>query len=136
MNTKKWLLATVAGFAAVWFYGAFWHLIVFKSFFSGAEMLTVTRKDYLLPLIILGDIVWAGGLSYLYPLIKMNGSPAARGLKIGLVTGAMRGGIWALIVYGIYNIPTGAYIANAAGFSLTQGLLGGVAIALVYGRKF
>ena len=133
-NLTKFILAGIAGFAAVWFFGALWHLILFKDFFSGPEMQSINRPSYILPIIILGDLLWAFGLAYLYPLIQMKGKPAARGLKIGLITGVMRGGIWAFIVFGVFLVPTTAYLANALAFSVIQGLLGGLCTALVYKR--
>ena len=62
------------------------------------------------------------------------GSGLARGLKLGLLTGIMRAGVHGLVVYGVFNIPTAAYIPNGLAFSLIQCVLGGAAVGLVYGK--
>jgi|SRR5581483_11110553 len=138
MNVKKLLLSWVAGFAVLFLFGGLWHVGLFGSYYYGPSMASAfrTMEGSKMGLIVLADLLRALVMAYLYPWGASKGSPLSQGLRYGTAMGLLFVAIWALMVYAVINVTDPSYLAMDGIFSLAQGILSGVAIALVYGKKY
>jgi len=137
MNIKKFLFATVAGFLVLFLFGGLWHVFLFKDFYYGPGMNAIFRSvdGAKHGQIMLADLLRAGVLAYLFPFGHGKGSALGQGIRFGLPMGILFVAIWVLMADAVMQVPAGNYVPLESAFSLLQGVLGGVAIALVYGRK-
>ena len=136
MNTKKFLLATVAGFVGNFVAYFILEEIALKSymqehFYKASGAADPATLSPALPMIAVLCMVLI--MSYLYPKGYENGKPVIEGLKFGILLG-----LFAAIPFGIFfnllfSIGSGPTLTLILVFT-AEVTVSSLAIALVYGR--
>ena len=131
MNVKKWFLAGLVGFVVMFILSGLWYMLIMDAFYreqAGALM----REEYNFIFIVLGYLVMAFLMSFIYPIGYKGGSPAKEGLRFGVLIGLL---VWLssnLILYGAHNMTLSATLVDSGWHVVEEGI-GGLVIALVYG---
>ena len=123
MNVKKWFLAGLLGFVVMFILSGLWYMLIMDAFY---------REQYNFIFIVLGYLVMAFLMSYIYPIGYKGGSPAKEGLRFGVLIGLL---VWLssnLILYGAHNMTLSATLVDSGWHVVEEGI-GGLVIALVYG---
>jgi len=131
MDTKKLALSLLAGFVVMFLLGFLWHQFIMSGFYDD-QLGDIARPEPKVGFIVLGYLVLALLMAYIYPIGSKGGSPTLEGLKFG----ALMGLLWILphgLVYvGVANFTFTYAIVDGLWHVVEEGL-GGVVIGLVYG---
>jgi len=125
-----------AGYVAATFVGGFvWHLLLFKQTYI--ELKIFTRiEDPIIPLGLSAMILQGAILAYVYPLLMPRRSPAAEGLRFGVLAGLFLATSAVLAEAGKnYVTSLSNWLALETTYYLLQFMLSALVIGLVYGRK-
>ena len=134
MDTKKMILSTLAGFVAMFALAYLWHVIVMGSFYD-EQFANTARAAPQFPFIVLAYLVLAILMAYIYPIGYKGGTAVSEGIKFGILIGLLSALPSNLVTYGVSNVPSLAGpIVDAIWHVLEQGV-GGIVVALVYGRN-
>jgi hypothetical protein len=88
-----------------------------------------------LPLVYCGYLLLALLMSLLYTrILRSVSSPAASGLRFGLVTAVVWLMPYSIVLFGVYDFPYQALPLDF-GWALVEQGLGGVIIGLIYGKR-
>ncbi len=87
MDFKKFSMAVVGGFFAMFILSGLWHRVILKSFYT--EHLTSTLAEPNILFIVLGYLILEAIMAYLYPLGYKGGSPLKEGLRFGIIIGLL-----------------------------------------------
>ncbi len=131
MNVKKWFLAGLVGFVVMFILSGLWYMLIMDAFYR-EQVGALMREQYNFIFIVLGYIVMAFLMSYIYPIGYKGGSPAKEGLRFGVLIGLL---VWLssnLILYGAHNMTFSATLVDSGWHVVEEGI-GGLVIALVYG---
>lgn len=130
---KKFILATIVYSIISLILGVTWHFALFKELYH--ELGIYNREPPIIPLGFASMIIQGVILAYLYPLFYKGGSPIKQGIKFGLIMG--------LFLFSVSTLANGAkiqvtsmstWLAIQTGFHLSQFILVGAGIGLVYGK--
>ncbi|MEE9167080.1 MAG: DUF2177 family protein [Candidatus Neomarinimicrobiota bacterium] len=131
MNTKKLALSFLAGAVAMTLLGFLWHQVIMSGFYD-EQLGDVLRSEPNVAFVVLGYLVLALLMAYIYPIGYKGGSPTSQGLKFGILMGL----IWVLphgLVYvGVLNFTLTYTIVDGIWHVVEEGV-GGVVIGLLYG---
>lgn len=136
MDIKKLAIATIASFATMFVVGYLGHMYLLADFFANNTGIIgdVNREAPLIPFIALGSITLAFLMSYMYPKGVEGTNHIMQGLKFGVIIGI----IWIVphttILYGATTVFSKTFILGDSLWHLVEQGLGGVVIALVYGK--
>ena len=131
MNVKKWFLAGLVGFVVMFILSGLWYMLIMDAFYR-EQVGGLMREQYNFIFIVLGYLVMAFLMSYIYPIGYKGGSPAKEGLRFGVLIGLL---VWLssnLILYGAHNMTLSATLVDSGWHVVEEGI-GGLVIALVYG---
>jgi len=131
MNVKKWFLAGLVGFVVMFVLSGLWYMLIMDAFYR-EQVGALMREQYNFIFIVLGYLVMAFLMSYIYPIGYKGDSPAKEGLRFGVLIGLL---VWLssnLILYGAHNITLSATLVDSGWHVVEEGI-GGLVIALVYG---
>jgi len=131
MNVKKWFLAGLVGFVVMFILSGLWYMLIMDAFYR-EQVGALMREQYNFIFIVLGYLVMAFLMSYIYPIGYKGGSPAKEGLRFGVLIGLL---VWLssnLILYGAHNMTLSATLVDS-GWHIVEEGIGGIVIALVYG---
>jgi uncharacterized membrane protein len=131
MNVKKWFLAGLVGFVVMFILSGLWYMLIMDAFYR-EQVGALMREQYNFIFIVLGYLVMAFLMSYIYPIGYKGGSPAKEGLRFGVLIGLL---VWLssnLILYGAHNMTLSATLVDSGWHVVEEGI-GGLVIALVYG---
>ena len=134
MNTKKYLLATLA-FIIVGFVIAFvWHLVLFKSVYDSLKIYSIE------PIIVLGFISFIlEGLAFVYvfQFFRRGKEPVQESLIFGLVVyGVIMGGV-GVLAEGAKHATTSllTWLIIESAFYILTGIILGIIVGLIYGKS-
>lgn len=131
MNTKKFILASLAGGIVTFLLGGLWHAIILADFYE-THSAALARPEPNMIMVALGSLVIAVLMAYTYPIGYKGGSAVKEGFRFGALIGL----IWvlpvSLIFSGVWNYPLVAVIVDSAWHIVEQGVVG-IVIALIYG---
>jgi hypothetical protein len=132
MNFKKLLLASVAGFAVMFALAGLWHNLIMEQFYKSYKLAALGGHE---PVpILLGYLILALLMAYIYPKGYSGGSPAKEGLKFGIIIGLLWILPHSLVLFGeSLSTSTEKLIINTIWHLVEQGG-GGIAIGLVYSK--
>lgn len=136
MDIKKLAIATIASFVTMFLLGYLGHVILLADFFANnpGKIGDVSREPMLLEYIALGTLVLAFMMSYIYPKGVESSNTIKEGLKFGVIIGI----IWIVphttILYGVSTIFSKTFILGDSLWHLFEQGMGGVVIAMVYGK--
>jgi len=133
MNGKKWFLAGLAGFAVMFALSGLWYMVLMSKFYRAQDQ-GIMREQFNFLFIVLGYIVLAFLMSLIYPVGYKGGSPAKEGLRFGVLIGLV---VWLtanLTIHGVLKNTLASALVDSVWHIVEQGI-GGIAIALVYGKS-
>jgi hypothetical protein len=129
MNWKKWLLSGLAGLVVMFALSGLWYQVLTPQ----QHRLVISRTDFLIPYLIAGYLVLAFLMAKIYPLGYKGGSPVKEGLVFGGLIGLILGLSNNLIYYAVWSMPGSLQLIDSL-WQIVEKSLGGLAIALVWGR--
>ncbi len=133
MDIKKFSMAVVGGFFAMYILGSLWHAVLMHNFYEkygGDSMLTEPNLLF----IILGVLILAVLMAYMYPLGYKGGSPLKEGLRFGVVIGLLWILPYNVIMIGVVGTSKTLVVVDALWHIVEQGV-GGIVIGYVYRSK-
>jgi hypothetical protein len=133
MNWGKLGLASVVGAVVFVVVGFVWHAVLFAATYQQLAG-SLMRAEPMVQVALLSEVLRAVLLAYLYPIGYQGGAPWKEGLRFGVLMGLFSALI-TLIYVGVLNFDGfGVFWMDLLFFSI-QGGIGGIGIALVYGRR-
>ena len=133
MDIRKFSLAVVGGTVAMFLLGGLWHLLLMSNFYekyAGDRALVEPNMFF----IILGVLILASLMAYMYPQGYKGGSPLKEGLRFGVVIGLL----WILpfnvIMVGVMGTAKTLVLVDTLWHLVEQGV-GGIVIGYVYRSK-
>ena len=134
MNTKKFLLATVAGFVGnVVAYFVLEGLILKAYMKSNIYEVTGASMEGAMYMPLLAVLIMALIMAYLYPKGYEGGSPVAEGIRFGILLGLFAGVPFGIFFNMMFPIGFGPAIVLILVYAL-ETTAAGLLIALVYGK--
>ena len=127
MNWMRFILATVGGFIALAVVGFVWHVVIFAGTYSAMTQ----SIQAAMATIIVGDILRALLLAYVYPIGYKSGTAWMEGIRFGVAMGLVAG-LPAGIVLTTVGQPMNMALMELA-FLVVQGAIQGIVVALIYG---
>jgi hypothetical protein len=134
MKIKKMILAAVGCFVVSFLIAAIWHLALFKNLYH--ELGIFSRKEPLVHLGIIDNVLKAFVLAYVYPIGYQGGSSVREGLRFGILMAILVGSSWILgmaATQPAVSISTWLFLETP--FVLLQFGLAGMVIGLIYGKN-
>ena len=134
MNVQKFLIATVVATVVLFVIDYLWFGLIFKDWFAAHMPPQGDPADMHIATHLVGEICLAALLAYIYPLGYKGGSPVSQGIMFGILMGlvyALPGSIH--MSAGMEGAMPVACFFIAHG--LIAGILGGLAVAMVYGSN-
>ena len=129
MNTKKFVLTTIVGGAAMWAVAGIWHNLIMASLY---EKRHAEHEDIIL---LLGAyFILALFMSYLYPLFNKVENRFLNGLLFGSIIGLLWVFPHDLALASAHNTSLFYAIKNGAWHMVEQGI-GGIVIASLLGKN-
>ena len=133
MNVKKFILAWLAAVVVAVFVGLGWHMFLMGDFYQ-AQSQALAREEPNFVFLFVGPLILYFLMALVYPIGYKGGSPVKEGFRFGALIGL----IWVLpisvIDHGLYNLPLTLVIVDSSWHVVQEGI-GGIVIALVYGRQ-
>lgn len=133
MDFKKFSMATVGGFFAMFIPGGLWHMLIMKDFYEKYAGDSALAEPNIL-FIILGVLILSALMAYMYPQGYKGGSPLKEGLRFGVVIGIL----WVLpinvIMIGVMGTTKTLVLVDTLYHMVGQGI-GGIVIGYIYGSK-
>jgi len=134
MNTKKFVLATIAGFVANVVAYFILEQLVFKGYMQNSFYDAIgasVEGSPVLPLIAV--LVMVLIMAYLYPKGFEGGSPVAEGLRFGLMFGLFLGVPFSLFTGAMFSLNIAVMLVLIL-ITILELMAVGVAVGLVYGE--
>ena len=131
-DPRNLALSACAGLVVMLVLSWIWHVLVMDDYFR-SEFGGVMRADYDYLFIVLGYVVLALLMAYIYPLGYQSGPPEREGLRFGVLIGLLWVLPASLVGLGGLNLSLNGIMVDAVWHLLEQGA-GGVAIASAYQR--
>ncbi|MBT7598503.1 MAG: hypothetical protein HN559_26595 [Gemmatimonadetes bacterium] len=132
MSTQRFLLATAASALVMLTLGWLWHDSFMAAFY--AEHTALPRQVPLTRIIILGYVLLAFLMTYIYPKGYSGGDPLAEGVRFGMLMGVLFPLPHGIILYGAEGNHTGTLVIVDASWHIIEQGMGGIVIALMHGR--
>ncbi len=133
MDLKKFSMAVVGGFFAMFIPGGLWHMLIMHNFYEKYGGDSGLAEPNML-FIILGVLILAALMAYIYPLGYKGGSPLKEGLRFGVVIGLLWILPYNVIMIGVMGTAKTLVVVDALWHIFEQGI-GGIVIGYVYRSK-
>jgi hypothetical protein len=133
MNWTRLVLAAVVGAVILVLVGTIWHLLLFPGLVLEVRA-GLARPEPWVPVAVLGEVLRAVVLAYIYPFGYQGGEPWKEGLRFGIAMGVFSGMI-TLLYTGALNVAGFGWFWLDLAYFVIQGAIGGIGIALVYGKS-
>ncbi len=130
MYLKRLTLAALIAGSAMWLLAGLWHTLIMASFYRQETEATHEGTG----IILVAYLVLGAGMAYLYPRQEHRRRPVVEGLIFGMVIGLLWVFPHELAMAGAHGESIAYVLKNAAWHLVEQGL-GGVVVALIYGRE-
>ena len=133
MDYKKFSMAVGGSFLAMFILGSLWHPLLMKNFYEkygGDSMLAEPNLLF----IILGVLILAVLMAYLYPQGYKGGSPLKEGLRFGVLIGLLAVLPFSVVMIGVMGTSKTLVLVDALWHLVEQGV-GGIVIGYVYRSK-
>ncbi len=132
MNVKKFVLAWMTAVVVALLLAFGWHFFLLGDFYR-AQAEALAREEPQLVFIFVALLILYFLMAFVYPIGYKGGSPVKEGFRFGALIGL----IWVLpmtvVDHGLWNLPLTTVMVDPAWHVVEEGI-GGIAIALVYGR--
>ncbi len=132
MNVKKLVMSAIAGFVVMFIISGLWYLVLMKGYYND-QFADVNRPEFKMVWIVIGYLVWAFLMAYIYPIGYKGGPPVKEGLKFGILVGLISVLPISLVLYGAHTVPLTGTLVDAIYHVVEKGI-GGIVIGIVYGN--
>jgi hypothetical protein len=133
VNWNKFALASVVGAVLFVVIGFVWNVSLFGPYLAELSA-GVARPEPMVSVAILGEVLRAVLLAYIFPFGYQGGAPWKEGLRFGVLMGLFSA-MLSLIYVGVLNFSSFAIFWMDLAFFVIQGAIGGIGIALAYGMQ-
>lgn len=135
MDTKKYLLATLAGLIVM--FGLAWlgHSMILESLFESSPMEAIARESPLIPGLAAAYLVMALVMAHMYPKGIEGTGIFGNGLRFGMLVGLLTAVPYSIMMYSTLQGGTVTMIVAEGVWHMIEQGLGGVAIAYAWGRE-
>ena len=133
MEPKKMIGAWLGAFVVMFLLSYVWFVLLMGDYnMVTYSEVNLSEEEFSMALIVVGYLVQAFMLAYIFP-IGFGGGPAVKeGLRFGVILGALVALPGAFIYAAVYKMPLEGNIINAA-YHIVEFAAGGIVIAKVYG---
>jgi len=131
MNTRTFMLGTLATAGVGFLLSFLWHVLLMNDFYAATSPAPM-REVPAFWAVILAYLVVGAIMAYMYPKGHEGGSPVAEGLKFGIIIGVLWWFPTNLVLYGAMEGPFTLVLVDSAWHLVEQGVSGAV-LGLVYG---
>jgi len=132
MDFKKFSMAVVGSFIVMSFLGWLWHRVILGNFYM--ENISSPLPEPNVLFILLGYLILAVLMAYMYPHGYKGGSTLIEGLRFGVIIGLL----WFLpinvIMIGVAG-KSGTLVVVDGLWRLVEQGIGGIVIGYIYGSK-
>ena len=132
MDFKKFSMAVVGSFIVMSFLGWLWHRVILVNFYMENVSSPLPEPNVLF--ILLGYLILAVLMAYMYPQGYKGGSALIEGLRFGVIIGLL----WVLpinvIMIGVVG-KSGTLVVVDGLWRLVEQGIGGIVIGYIYGSK-
>ena len=132
MNVKKLVMSAIAGFIVMFIISGLWYMVLMKGYYND-QFADVYRPEFKMVWIVIGYLVWAFLMAYIYPIGYKGGPPVKEGLKFGILVGLISVLPIGLVLYGAHTVPLTGTLVDAIYHVVEKGI-GGIVIGVVYGN--
>ena len=136
MNGKKLVYAALAGFAVMFILAIIWYMAVMADY-NDEIMAAVYNADAILDepnlvFIVLGYLIIAFIMAYMFPIGYKGGSAVTEGMKFGAIVGLLISVPMALNNMAVLSVSATPALVNSI-YQIVEKAIGGIVIAKVYG---
>ena len=133
MEPKKMIGAWIGSFVVMFLLSFLWYGLLMEEFYAAtyAEV-NLPMEDFSMTLIVVGYLIQAFMLSYIFPIGFGGGSAVKEGLRFGLILGMLFALPGAFILAAVYKMPLEGNLIDAA-YHIVEFAAGGIVIAKIYG---
>lgn len=136
MNSKKYLIASVSGFAAMFILGYVGHEYILTLFSDGMDpMESIMKSEPNILGIAVAYIVLTLLMAYMYPKGTEGTSVLGNGMKFGILIGLVFQLPMAIIFFSVMEGVTISMIFTESIWHMIEQGIGGIAIAYGYGAS-
>jgi len=134
-ETKKMILAWLGAFVAMFLLSYLWYGVLMSEFYAKYySEVNLPMEDFSMKLIIVGYLIQAYLLAYIFPIGFGGGSVVKEGLRFGVILGSLFALPGAFIFAAVYKMPLEGNIVDAI-YHIVEFSVGGIVIAKIYGSK-
>ncbi len=134
-ETKKMIMAWLGAFVAMFLLSYVWHDPLMGEYYTKIySEVNLPMEDFSIKLIMVGYLIQAYLLAYIFPIGFSGGSAVKEGLRFGVILGSLFALPGAFIFAAVYKMPLEANITDAI-YHIVEFSLGGIVIAKIYGSK-
>lgn len=130
MNTKRWLMASVAAFAFIFVSEFVVHGVLLQGLYEATSQLWRSHEDTNMAVMFMSQCLFAAGLAWLFTRNYEAGG-IGEGLRFGLYVGVVLGAI-ELGKYAYMPVPGTLVAVWVASAMLIKGVGAGTVLSLVY----
>ena len=134
MDTKKFLLASLAGAVAMFLLGGLWHAVLLKDFYA-AQFGATVRSEPVVLFSFLGYLSLGILMSFVFPAGYKGGSTVKEGFRFGLLMGLMSHLPFSLVFYANTTSYTLNHVLLDGAWHVVEQGIGGIVIAAIYARR-
>ena len=133
MEPKKMIGACLGAFAVMYILSFLWFVPLMGEFYAEyyAEV-NLPEEEFSMTLIVVGYLIQAFMMSYIFPIGFGGGSAVKEGLRFGIILGSLFALPGAFIFAAVYKMPLQANIITAM-YHIVEFAAGGIVIAKIYG---
>jgi hypothetical protein len=132
MDFKKYSMAVGGSFIVMSILGWLWHRVILRGFY--VEHLPSALPEPNVLFVLLGFLILAILMAYLYPLGYKGGSPLKEGLRFGVIIGLLWFLPLSVIMVGVVG-KSGTLVVVDGLWRLVEQGVGGIVIGYVYRSK-
>ena len=132
-ETEKMILAWLGAFVGMFLLSYAWYDPLMGEYYAkNYSEINLPMEDFSMKLIIVGYLIQAFLLTYIFPIGFSGGSAVKEGLRFGVILGSLFALPGAFIFAAVYKMPLEANIIDAI-YHIVEFSVGGIVIAKVYG---
>lgn len=137
MNLKKLLIGALVASAVMFLLGFLWHTVLMTDFYqsSSGEVGAVDRENPMVFYIGLGYLSLGLVMAYIYPKGAEGDNHIMDGIKFGVIMGFLWIVPHSSVLYGATIVTSKTAVFVDGLYHMVEGAIGGILIAMVYGKR-
>lgn len=134
-ETKKMILAWLGAFVAMFLLSYAWYDPLMGEYYGNIySEINLPLEDFSMKLIIVGYLIQAYLLAYIFPIGFSGGSAIKEGLRFGVILALLFALPRAFIFAAVYKMPLEGNIIDTI-YHIVEFSVGGIVIAKIYGSN-